>query len=77
MVVGVVVGVVVVGVIVELVAVVVVVPFPESEATTASATPRPITTATRSAIAHFTPRLIPPCGGSSPGGCAGSGLWPM
>ena len=38
-------------------------PPPLSAATMASATPKPITTATRTASAHFTPRLIPLRGG--------------
>jgi hypothetical protein len=50
---------------------------PLSAATTASATPRPITTATSTAIAHFTPRLIPSGGGSEPGGEPASCGWPM
>jgi hypothetical protein len=48
-----------------------------SEATTASATPRPITTATSAAIAHFVLRLMPPVADPPSGGGAGSGLWPM
>jgi hypothetical protein len=54
---------------------VVLVPPPLSEAMTTSATISPITTATSSAIAHLTPRLMPPVGGW-PGGGGGSG-WPM
>jgi hypothetical protein len=46
----------------------VVVSSPLSLATTASATPRPITTAIRIAISAFMPPLIPFFGGS-PGGC--------
>ncbi|MEK6271342.1 MAG: hypothetical protein AABM42_01670 [Actinomycetota bacterium] len=50
---------------------------PLSAAITASATTRPITTATSSAIAHLTPRLMPP-GGDWPGGGPGDGSgWPM
>jgi hypothetical protein len=59
------------GVVVELV----LVPPPLSEAMTTSATISPITTATSSAIAHLTPRLMPPVGGSPAGG-GGSG-WPI
>ncbi len=74
----VVVGVVVVVGMVELVAVVVLVSPPLSEdATTASATPRPITTATSVAIAHLTPRLMPGGGGGSPGGGPAPSGWPI
>jgi hypothetical protein len=38
--------------------------FPLSAATTASATPRPITAEMRTAISSFMPPLIPPRGGS-------------
>ena len=64
---------VVVGVVVDVVEVVEVVELvdvepPLSEAMTASATPRPMTTATSSAIAAFIPVLMPPSpGGSSSG----------
>ena len=62
-------GAVVVDTVVTVVGVVVVVPPPPlSEAITASATTRPITAATNRAIAHFTPRLMPPVGGDPPAG---------
>ncbi len=62
-------GAVVVDTVVTVVGVVVVVPSPpSSEAITASATTRPITAATNRAIAHFTPRLMPPVGGDPPAG---------
>jgi hypothetical protein len=57
-----VVGVVVVGAVV-VGAVVVVVPLPLSDAITTTATIRPITAATSTAMAHLTPRLMPPVGG--------------
>jgi hypothetical protein len=44
-------------------------PPPESDAITTTATMRPMTAATRSARAHFTPRLMPPPGGWPDGGC--------
>ncbi len=81
----VVVGVVVVGVVVGTEVdddvVLVVLPLPLSEAITTTATIRPITAATSTAMAHLTPRLMPPVGGWRPGGaeaapvpCIGWGL---
>jgi hypothetical protein len=64
-------GVVVVvdGIEVVLLVVLLVVPsLPGSEAITTTATISPRTTATKTASAHLTPRLIPP-----PGGCPGPG----
>jgi hypothetical protein len=74
-VVAVVVGVVVVAlavvVVVGVVAAVVADELPLSDAITASATPRPMTTATSSAIAAFIPVLMPPLLG---GRSSGSGI---
>jgi hypothetical protein len=53
-------------VVVELVEVVVELSLPLSAATTASATPSPITAATRIPISAFMPPLMPPLGGSPP-----------
>jgi hypothetical protein len=50
---------------------------PLSAAITASATTRPITTATRRAIAHLTPRLMPLGGGWPEGGPGDDSGWPM
>ena len=54
---------VVVGVVVDDEEVLVVSLSPLSEAMTTTATIRPMTAATSTAIAHLTPRLMPPVGG--------------
>ena len=68
----VVVGVVVVGTVVDEEDVVVVLLLPLSEAMTTTAMIRPMTAATSTAIAHLTPRLMPPVGGCPRGGGGGS-----
>jgi hypothetical protein len=51
-------------------------PPPLSEAITTTATTRPMTTATRTAMAHLAPRLMPPVGGGcEPGGGSGWLIW--
>jgi hypothetical protein len=50
---------------------------PLSAAITASAATRPMTTATSNAIAHLTPRLMPPGGGWPGGGRRDGSGWPM